>query len=566
MRHRAASLLIVLSFFCLPAWADEREWESHGPYGGSVWYVLPVGPPGRLLTTTASGTYITDDAGLHWRLLDPDLRLSGVVKQTADVAWGWDYLSLYRSSDAGLTWSRVEIGGDHWGIHKLAFDPNVPSTLYLAESSRSDDSAALLRSVNGALTWTRLPLPRTAEDVIVTPSTVLVETYENLYSSVNGGTTWTAVFPVATVNLSGIAQDPANPSRVYCLTTVGTLHSSSNGGLTWQNTGQLDRQNYTLGGIAVDPHDPRVLHVWDSDGQAIARSENAGASWETRPSRYDFYGFALDPYTPGRIWAASAGGVRMSDAGGPWVRRSTGLPNTGVAAIAFDPRDPSTVYAGTRYDGLQKSTDAGDTWEDLGLDSAEVGIINCVGIYPKSPNTIFVGSWKGIFRSTDAGNTWSFSDTCPNGVYSIIAKSRRILAATSSGLYSSRDGGETWQPSGFNPDRVDALTDAGRGFLYLSYHNDIWLSVNSGLTWRRTGRFESWDWTSAFAGDPFRPWRVFLGTWNGVWESVDFGRTWKPFNQGLSLGRTIGALVFSPSRPRTLIAGLNDPPRCEGVA
>ncbi|RPH55953.1 MAG: hypothetical protein EHM89_16265, partial [Acidobacteria bacterium] len=546
MTHRAAALLIALSLLCLPAWADEREWESHGPYGGPVWYVLPVGPPGRLLATTASGTYITDDAGLHWRLLDSELRLDGVVNQTADVAWGWNYQSLYRSSDAGLTWSRVESGGDHWGIHKLAFDLNVPSTLYLAESgSRSEDGAALLRSVNGAVTWTRLPLPSPPEDVIVTPSTVLVDTYDNLYSSVNGGTTWNAVFPDATVNLSGIAQDPANPSRVYCLTTVGTLYSSSNGGLTWQNTGQLDRQNYTLGGMAVDPHDPRVLYVWDSDGQAIARSENAGASCETLPSRYDFYQFALDPYTPGRIWAASAGGVRMSDAGGPWVRRSTGLPNTSVSAIAFDPRDPSTVYAGTRYDGLQKSTDAGDTWEDLGLDSAEVGIINCVGIYPKSPSTIFVGSWKGIFRSTDAGKTWSLSDTCPNGVYSIIAKSRRILAATSSGLYMSRDSGETWQPTGFNSDPVDALTDAGRGFLYLSYNRDIWLSVNSGLTWKRMGRAGMGG--TALAADPLRPWNVYAITWRQLLKSSDCGRTWEPFDHGLFSwdNKSVMSLVFS---------------------
>src|SRR2546430_7068457 len=69
---------------------------------------------------------------------------------------------------------------------------------------------------------------------------------------------------------------------------------------------------------------------------------------------------AIDPMTPGVLYAAAGGGVFKSTNGGAsWSAVNTGLPNSSyVSVLAIDPQTPATLYAGT-YGGLFKSYDGG---------------------------------------------------------------------------------------------------------------------------------------------------------------------------------------------------------------
>lgn len=94
-----------------------------------------------------------------------------------------------------------------------------------------------------------------------------------------------------------------------------------------------------------------------------------------------------------------------------------------IGAIAVDQKNPKIIYAGTGEsnmrnsvsigDGIYKSTDAGDNWTKLGLDSTEH--ISKVLIDPSNSNTIYVAApgplWsnsthRGLYKSTDAGKSW----------------------------------------------------------------------------------------------------------------------------------------------------------------
>ena len=94
-----------------------------------------------------------------------------------------------------------------------------------------------------------------------------------------------------------------------------------------------------------------------------------------------------------------------------------------VGDITFDPSNPNTVYAGTgdpnipsivfNGNGLYKSTDAGETWQYLGLQ--EVGIISKVVVDPKDGQKLYVAAMgnphvrtpdRGIYKSLDGGKTW----------------------------------------------------------------------------------------------------------------------------------------------------------------
>ncbi len=153
-----------------------------------------------------------------------------------------------------------------------------------------------------------------------------------------------------------------------------------------------------------------------------------------------------------------------------------------IGAIAVDQSDPTTVFVGTGEsnmrntvsigDGLYKSTDAGDNWVKVGLDSTEH--IAKIIIDPKNSKNIYVAApgplWsdskhRGLYKSTDGGETWNkvfyindktgcadvaVDPNDPNTVYVTMWEFRRFPYAfnsggMSSGMYKSTDGGKTWK-------------------------------------------------------------------------------------------------------------------------
>src|SRR6185312_11617561 len=124
------------------------------------------------------------------------------------------------------------------------------------------------------------------------------------------------------------------------------------------------------------------------------------------------------------IYVGSAGG-------GVWKTTNAGASFKSVfdkycqsiGVIAMDPNDINTVYVGTGEsnmrntvsygNGLYKTTDGGDNWTKIGLDSTEH--ISKIIINPANTNIIYVAApdqlWRdsknrGLYKSTDGGNTW----------------------------------------------------------------------------------------------------------------------------------------------------------------
>ena len=85
-------------------------------------------------------------------------------------------------------------------------------------------------------------------------------------------------------------------------------------------------------------------------------------------------------------------------------------------ALAGVPSQPNTFYAGFDNGGLWRSTDYGANWVPL-FDDQSTGAIGAIGVAPSNPSIIYVGTGAGIIRpdlaigdgiykSTDAGRTW----------------------------------------------------------------------------------------------------------------------------------------------------------------
>ena len=278
-------------------------------------------------------------------------------------------------------------------------------------------------------------------------------------------------------------------------------------------------------------------------------------------------------------FGATGGGVwKTVDGGANWTSVSDGQFKTGsVGAIAVSESDPNVVYVGmgepdirgnaSHGDGVYKSTDAGKTWKNVGLeDSYHIGAIR---VHPKNPDIVYVAAlghlWgpndqRGVFRSTDGGKSWKQIYTrgrstgavdlildpgSPGLIYAAFWDMHRLpwdleSGGPGSGLFKSVDGGDTWTDLSRNPgmpkgvlgrigitvspansDRLWALVEAEDGGVFRSDNGGRnWIKVNE----ERRLRQRAWYYSRIFA-DPIKPDTVYaLNT--GFYRSDDGGKTY----------------------------------------
>ena len=121
--------------------------------------------------------------------------------------------------------------------------------------------------------------------------------------------------------------------------------------------------------------------------------------------------------------AASGGIFKTEDGGATWKPIFDETPASSVGSLAVAPSDPNVVWAGTGEtfiranisigDGIYRSTDAGKTWQNMGL--GETGRIGRIVIHPTNPDIVFAAALghaygpqpeRGVYRTLDGGATW----------------------------------------------------------------------------------------------------------------------------------------------------------------
>ncbi len=278
-------------------------------------------------------------------------------------------------------------------------------------------------------------------------------------------------------------------------------------------------------------------------------------------------------------FGATGGGVwRTNDGGANWVPVSDGQFKSGsVGAIGVSESDPNTVYAGmgepdirgnaSNGDGVYKTTDAGKTWKNMGLENTYH--IGAVRVHPRNPDIVYVAALghlfgpnddRGVFKTTDGGKTWKkvlfrnrntgavdliLDPNQPNVIYAALWDVHRTPWALESGgpgsgLFKSTDGGDTWTELSRNPgmpkgvlgrigvtvspqnsDRVWAIVEAEDG--------GVFRSDNGGRTWTKVNderklRQRAWYYSRIFA-DPLKEDTVYVVN-TGFYRSDDGGKTY----------------------------------------
>jgi len=122
---------------------------------------------------------------------------------------------------------------------------------------------------------------------------------------------------------------------------------------------------------------------------------------------------------PWRCGLSQDGGVfRSDDFGDSWqqkvkISEKQTIANKDILSLAIDPINPSILYLGTQGDGLYKSSNEAEIWEQV-LDKNNIldkrADIYDIEINPKKPNFIYLAVFQNDFgrvlRSQDSGKTW----------------------------------------------------------------------------------------------------------------------------------------------------------------
>lgn len=347
-------------------------------------------------------------------------------------------IELYRSTDAGASWSAV-CNSDcylHVDQRGLAFGPAGTGRVYAANDGgvfRSDDGGANWRSVNRGLGITQF-YSVAAGPNFARSRLAYGGTQDNGLEHYSGSRRWLTQAPCG--DASDALIDPSQPNTAYV--ACGDVWVTRNNGVDWSDiSAGLGSQDSSFAHLVMDPSRPRRIvggasRLWETlDG---------GASWRAISGPVEpgstISALALTPGSSEILAAAGGTLLLTSDDGANWESVS---PTTasGYPAAAIAPSDPDTLYvsAGDGFAGthIYHSADAGASWADVtaGLSSS---FVQTIAVDPLDPNLVFVGTWSGPFFSADGGQTWSRLGTgFPNTFVSQFAFDRAhstLLAAT----------------------------------------------------------------------------------------------------------------------------------------
>jgi photosystem II stability/assembly factor-like uncharacterized protein len=283
------------------------------------------------------------------------------------------------------------------------------------------------------------------------------------------------------------------------------------------------------------------------------------------------------------VAAASGGIFKTTDGGVTWNPIFDAAPTLSMGALAMDPQNSTIIYAGTGESnfagatyfgtGVYKSTNAGQSWTQIGLD--ETRFIGRIVVHPEDPNIVWVAAAgeqfntsgdRGLYLSEDGGATWErklfVNDTTgcidvvvdPNNTDVVYAAMwqrirnpiERRAGGRGSGIYKSANRGDSWTrlSSGLPPIADDvgriglAIAQSNPQVLYAIYADHpgyfagVFRTADAGENWTRVNddglqdMYSSFGWY--FGNIRVRPddENVIFALGVYIWRSTNGGQTW----------------------------------------
>jgi photosystem II stability/assembly factor-like uncharacterized protein len=305
-----------------------------------------------ILGTEGAGVLRSSDRGRTWTASNTGFSERFVSKLLFDTPGRrlfvavWGYGGVFVTSGVRGPWIRLGEGLEGRQVLSLAL---------LDETILAGTDDGIFARGPEATAWTRLPTlldglevhPRVTELLALPPRRLLAATSEGVIGSPDEGWTWTQPELGKADEVFGLAVSSDDPDLVVAATRSGFFRSNDGGG-TWRLVSSK-LAGVTLHALTVMPSDNRVLFATTTGG--LFRSDDQGATWRRVTGgipRSDLTGIAVHPdgrtiYTSDFNW----GGIfRSVDGGLTWERMPTGdLPSDRVWTLGLDPETPERVLA-----------------------------------------------------------------------------------------------------------------------------------------------------------------------------------------------------------------------------
>lgn len=389
----------------------------------------------------------------------------------------------------------------------------------------------------------------------------------------------------------GVIFSRAERGLAYLRTDIGGAYRWDAKAKSWIALQDLiGESNYHgIESIAADPRNPDIVYLaagmYRRDPAAILKSADRGASWRVIPVP-----FRMGGNEPGR-----------------------GLGER----LAIDPNNPAILYFGSRFDGLWRSTDSGESWskvasfphagraapEERWNSNAGVSFVlfDCSSVKDGKSQTLYAAvadpDGQGVYRSTDGGANWAKVPGGPGGLMPAkgdISDDGRLVVAYSNWMGPNGvSGGAVWRLAGgqwsdITPGKGDRR---GGGFMAISLahgapgtlavatmnaHPDTaYVSRDWGNSWTDIGKGSRRDiaaapwlgfgqaeadfghWIAGLAIDPFDAGRIAYTTGATVYATDSWSSgQWRPWTDGVE--ETAIVSLASPTGGAQLISGFGD--------
>ncbi|MDX3248061.1 cellulose binding domain-containing protein [Streptomyces sp. ME18-1-4] len=531
--------------------------------------------------TDTSG-YASDNQGIVWVTFDESTGISGTATKTIYVGVADKDNAVYRSTDAGATWTRLAGQPTGYLAHKGVLDA-VNGYLYIAYSDKGGPydggKGRLLRYATATGAWTDISPVAEADTYYgfsgltidrQKPGTVMATAYSSwwpdtqIFRSTDSGGTWTKAWDYTSY--------PNRSNRF-------TMDVSSSPWLTWGANPSPPEQTPKLGwmteALEIDPfNSSRMMY---GTGATIYGTENL-ANWDSGGQ------FTIKPMVQGLeetavndLASPPSGAPLLSALGDIGGFRHTDLtkvpsmmytsPNfTTTTSLDYAETNPNTVVRVGDLDSgphVAFSTDNGANWF-AGTDPSGVSGGGTVAAAADGSRFLWSPAGAGVQYTTGFGTSWSASSGIPVGA---IVESDRVDAKTFYGFksgkfYVSSDGGATFTasaatglPSGDSV-RFKALPGV-KGDVWLAGGASdgaygLWHSTDSGATFTKLSGVEQADtigFGKAATGASYQTLYTSakIAGVRGIFRSTDKGATWTRINDDAhQWGWTGGAITGDP--------------------
>jgi photosystem II stability/assembly factor-like uncharacterized protein len=388
--------------------AGALHWRNIGPYiGGRVTSVAGVaGKPNLYYAGFADGgVWTTEDYGHHWKnitdqYLNPDTSGSvgaiAVAPSNPQVIYAGTGDSaprntevtghgMYKSTDAGKTWSYIGLGETHI-ITWILVDPHNPDVAYVAALGHlygPNSDRGVFKTTDGGRTWKKILYVNdhtgaaTLAMNLRDPQVIYASMWQmsrqpwnfssggpdsGIYKSTDGGATWSNIthnqgLPTGIIGKASLAVAQSDPDIVYAMIQAkvagqaGALFRSDDAGKTWKLVNaeqEISQRAFYSGRVWLDPKDPNTLYI---TAVVLYVSHDGGKTFTTLPRAPDNHALWINPDNPQLMVEGNDNGATVTLDGGKTWSTNENQPTAQLYHVNLDNQFPFRVYAAVQDRG-----------------------------------------------------------------------------------------------------------------------------------------------------------------------------------------------------------------------